>query len=141
MARKKNENVLTMPWESRGAFLRELFFGRRVRYLPWIVIGVLSVAGLLFDAHRRSQVQETRLVIDRVHRALTAFRLDFGRCPSSMTELVHPPRAGVRYLDEEPRDAWDQPLWVRCPGRYDEDDADVVSAGPSGNFLNDDNIW
>jgi hypothetical protein len=112
-----------------------------VRYLPWIVIGVLSVAGLLFDAHRRSQVHETRVVIDRVHRALTAFRLDFGRCPSSMTELVHPPRSGVRYLDEEPLDAWGQPLWVRCPGRYDEDDADVVSAGPSGNFLNDDNIW
>jgi hypothetical protein len=58
-----------------------------------------------------------------------------------MTELVHPPRSGVRYLDEEPLDAWGQPLWVRCPGRYDEDDADVVSAGPSGNFLNDDNIW
>jgi hypothetical protein len=141
MARKKNESVLTMPWESRGAFLRELFFGRRVRYLPWIVLGVLCVAGLLFDAHRRSQVQRTRMVIDQVHRALTAFRLDFGRCPSSMTELVHPPRSGVRYLDEEPLDAWARPLWVRCPARYDADDADVVSAGPSGNFLNDDNIW
>ncbi|MBX7191220.1 MAG: type II secretion system protein GspG [Sandaracinaceae bacterium] len=141
MARKKHESALTMPWQARGAWLRELFFGRRVRYLPWIVLGVLSLAGLLFSAHRRAQVRQTRVELDRVHRALTAFRLDFGRCPSSMTELVHPPRSGVRYLEEEPLDAWGNPLWVRCPGRYDEDDADVVSAGPSGNFLIDDNIW
>jgi len=141
MARKKNETALTMPWESRGAWLRELFFGRRVRYLPWIVLGVLALGGLLFSAKRRAEVYETRAVNDRVHRAVTAFRLDFGRCPSSMTELVHPPRSGVRYLEEEPRDAWGSSLWVRCPGRYDEDDADVVSAGPSRSFLIDDNVW
>lgn len=141
MARKKNAAALTMPWESRGAWVRELFFGRRVRYLPWIALGVLAVGGLFFSAHRRSQVSDTRVQIEGVHRALTAFRLDFGRCPSSMTELVHPPRSGVRYLEEEPRDAWGNPLWVRCPARYDENDDDVVSAGPSGNFLIDDNIW
>jgi len=141
MARKKHESALTMPWEGRGAWVRDLFFGKRVRYLPWIVLSVSFVALLLFTAQRRQETRETRIVIESVHRAITAFRLDFGRCPSSMTELVHPPRAGVRYLDTEPRDAWGEPLWVRCPGRYDEDDADVVSAGPSRNFLNDDNIW
>jgi hypothetical protein len=141
MARKKHETALTMPWESRGAWLRELLFGRRVRYLPWLVLGLLSVAGLLFSAHRRGQVRDTRLVIDRVQRAVSAFRLDFGRCPSSMTELVHPPRSGVRYLEVEPLDAWGSPLWVRCPGRYDDSGADVVSAGPSQSFLVDDNVW
>jgi hypothetical protein len=141
MARKKHESALTMPWESRGAWLRELFFGRRVRYLPWIALAVLSVGGVSWTAHRRAQLRETRLGLDQVHRAVSAFRLDFGRCPSSMTELVHPPRSGVRYLDAEPLDAWGSPLWVRCPGRYDEDDADVVSAGPSRSFLVDDNVW
>lgn len=130
-----------MPWQARGAFLRELFFGRHVRYLPWIVLGALTAFGVIFSAYRRVEVRRTRVAIDRLHHAVTAFRLDFGRCPSTMTELVHPPRSGVRYLDEEPRDAWGNALWVRCPARYDEDGVDVVSAGPSGNFLIDDNIW
>jgi hypothetical protein len=30
-------------------------------------------------------------------------------------------------------------LHVRCPG-YFEDEADVISAGPSGSLLEDDNI-
>ncbi len=135
------KRALTMPWRARGALLRELVFGRHLRHLPWIVLSILALFGLVFSAHRRVEVRQTRVAIDRAHRALTAFRLDFGRCPSSMTELVHPPRSGVRYLDEEPLDAWGHPLFVRCPGRYDADDADVVSAGPSGNFLIDDNIW
>lgn len=141
MARRKHESTLTMPWESRGAWLRDFVFGRRVRYLPWLALALGTLAGLVFTAHRRSEVRTTRRTIDAVHRAVTTFRLDFGRCPASMTELLHPPRSGSHYLDEEPVDAWGNPLWVRCPGRYDPDGEDVVSAGPSGNFLIDDNIW
>ncbi len=137
-SRKKHEIVL--PWESRSAWLRELVYEGRLRFLP-VVLGLLLLLGWTVTAAlRRADVEATRRTIDDVHRALDAFRLDYGRCPTTMRELVHPPRTGNHYVDEEPIDAWGNPLWVRCPGRYDPDGADVVSAGPSGNFLDADNV-
>ncbi len=137
-SRKKNDMVL--PWESRGAWLRERLDGSRLRTIPIVLGVVLVLFWTVSAAIRRHDVQSTRRTIDDVHRALDAFRLDYGRCPTTMRELLHPPRTGNRYLDAEPHDAWDNPLWVRCPGRYDPDGADVVSAGPSGNFLDADNV-
>jgi len=137
-SRKKHDIVL--PWESRGAWLRERFDGSRLRTIPIALAVVLGLFWTVSAAVRRHDVQSTRRTIDDVHRALDAFRLDYGRCPTTMRELLHPPRTGNRYLEAEPHDAWDNALWVRCPGRYDPDGADVVSAGPSGNFLDADNV-
>lgn len=141
MAKRRKSSGLALPWESQGTWIRDLFFGHRARYLPWIALTLIVVYAVASRALHREQVLETRDTIARVHRGIAAFRVDFGRCPSSMRELVHPPRTGVRYLDEEPRDAWGRALWVRCPARYGPEGEDVVSAGPSGSFLDDDNVW
>lgn len=139
MAGPKKSSVV-LPWESRGAWLREIVYEGRLRWIPIAAGLLLLVAWAVNAAVHRHDVQSTRRTIDDVHRALDAFRLDYGRCPATLRELLHPPRTGHRYLDGEPLDAWGNALWIRCPGRYDPDGADVVSAGPSGNFLDADNV-
>lgn len=120
--------------------MRQLLAGRRWKVLLLLGIG----AGVLFlvgsSAQRAERVRDTRAASARIKRAISAFRADLGRCPHSLEELVHPPRSGRRYLHEIPVDGWGRPFFVRCPGRYDPEDADVISAGPSGSFLEDDNI-
>jgi hypothetical protein len=121
-------------------WLRDLVTGPRVRLIPIAALVVLvgwAGTALAIEEH---DIDATRQTIDDVHRAIDAFRLDYGRCPTTMRELVHPPRTGAYYLEDEPVDAWGNRLWVRCPARYDAEGADVVSAGPSGNFLDADNV-
>jgi hypothetical protein len=141
MARRRiSPSTLALPWERQGSRLREMIQGGRWRWLFGLVLFVGIGAAVWHSAAERDRVRRTREVIAETRRALAQFREDVGRCPNSMRELVHPPRSGVRYLREMPVDGWGNPLWVRCPGRYDPDGVDVVSAGPSGNFLVDDNI-
>ena len=105
MATRKRTDIV-LPWESRSAWLRELVYEGRVRYVPLFLIGLFLLGWAILSAVRRNDIESTRRRIDDVHRALDAFRLDYGRCPTTMRELVHPPRTGNRYLDEEPLDAW-----------------------------------
>jgi type II secretory pathway pseudopilin PulG len=141
MARRRSGGrSIALPWERRGAWIRELLAGRRWKVMLLVVVGA---AALLIVAHRAEQRQrqrETRTAIAEIKRSIAAFRADMGRCPHTLHELMHPPRSGRRYLRQLPVDGWGNAFWVRCPGRYDPEGADVVSAGPSGNFLVDDNF-
>src|SRR5262245_33208114 len=141
MARRRiTASTLALPWERQGSRLRELIASGRWRWA--IVIAAVRAIGasIYASAAEREKVRRTREVIAEVRRALSQFREDVGRCPHTVRELVHPPRAGTRYLADEPVDGWGNPLWIRCPGRESPDGVDVVSAGPSGNFLVDDNV-
>ena len=141
MARQRRRGPsIALPWERRGAWIRELIAGRRWKM---ILLATLAVAALLLvarSADQRQRERETRAAISEIKRGIAAFRADLGRCPQSLHELLHPPRSGRRYLRHIPVDGWGRALWVRCPGRYDPDGADVVSAGPSGSYLEDDNL-
>jgi hypothetical protein len=116
-----------------------VFTGSRWRAALVALLLVLSIGTLARAAKERDRERLTRVAIDEVHRAVTRFRAEVGRCPRSMEELAHPPRGGSHYLREIPLDGWGQPLLMRCPGRGDPDDADVISAGPSGSLAVDDN--
>jgi hypothetical protein len=132
---------IALPWERRGAWLREVLAGRRWKLLlgAGAILTTLLFVGQA--AERRERVRETRAAIAEIKRSVSAFRNDLGRCPHSLNELLHPPRTGGRrYLRHVPVDGWGRAFHVRCPGRYDPEDADVISAGPSGDFLEDDNL-
>ena len=140
MPRRRVISSLALPWERQGSRLRELFSSGRWR----MAVALVVIAGFAWaiwgSVAERERLRRTREVIAETRRALSQFREDVGRCPHGVRELAHPTRAGTRYLREEPMDGWGNPLWVRCPGRYDPDGVDVVSAGPSGSFLVDDNV-
>ncbi len=141
MARhKQTTRGVALPWERRGAWVRQLLAGRRWKVIL-ILAAILAVLALVGNAaEQRRRARETRATIGEIKRAVASFRADFGRCPHSLYELMHPPRSGERYLRATPVDGWGHAFHVRCPGRYDPDGVDVVSAGPSGSFLVDDNI-
>ena len=138
---RERTSQVTLPWEPRVGLVRDLLSGRRIRLVPMALAGLFAIGFVADHAIAERDLGRTRDVIDRTHRAIAHFRADMGRCPSTIRELVHPPRTGAHYLENEPLDAWGRPLWVRCPGRYDADGEDVVSAGPSGSFLSDTTVW
>jgi hypothetical protein len=131
---------IALPWERRGAWIGQLFTRRRFGVVVGVALAVAAVLGLWRTADERARIRATRAAIAVVRRGAAEFREDLGRCPRSTVELVHPPRTGVRYLAELPVDGWGRPLYVRCPGAADPEAIDVVSAGPSGDFFNDDNV-
>ena len=100
---------------------------------------VVLAIGFTRYARHRVQVRDTRIAIAQVKEAIDRFQTDVGRCPGSNTELLHPPLSQKNYLDAMPKDGWGRPLSIRCPGHFEEE-AEVISAGPSGSLLQDDNI-
>jgi len=136
--RRRGERV-ALPWERRGGRLRSVIGNTRWQAITSILVGLLLLIGFVRHAERRVRLRDTRVAIAQVKQAIGRFRADVGRCPSSNAELLHPPLSQKHYLDALPSDGWDRPLHVRCPGHF-EDEADVISAGPSGSLLQDDNI-
>lgn len=140
MARRRQQpSSVRLPWEDRRGIRRFLERSRLSVVLGLVVFGVLALLVTRAAANRQRR-NETRATIGQVHRAVARFRADFGRCPRNVTELLHPPRGRMTYLHGEPRDAWARPILLTCPAPDDPDTQDVVSAGPSGDFLVDDNI-
>ena len=139
MARRRQKERISLPWEKRrGRWSTAI---RNPRWQAWIGGALLVVAAVTFAryARHRVRVRDTKVAIAHLKDAIERFRADMGRCPSSDTELLHPPRSQTHYLDAMPMDGWGRPFTVRCPG-YFRSEAEVVSAGPSGSLLQDDNI-
>jgi type II secretory pathway pseudopilin PulG len=111
----------------------------RWQALLGLLMLVLLAVGFARYARHRIRLRDTQVAIGQVKQAIDRFRADVGRCPSSDAELVRPPLSQKHYLDSMPKDGWGQPLTIRCPGYFGED-AEVISAGPSGSLLKDDNI-
>jgi hypothetical protein len=139
--RKKTAlHAVLLPWERRQPWLGGLSSGRRWRSLLMSGLVGLFIVTSWNVADYRARVRSTRASIADVKRAIATFRAELGRCPTSKIELVHPPRAGARYLAEVPPDGWGRELLVRCPAPEDPSDAEVISAGPSGSFSEDDHV-
>jgi hypothetical protein len=141
MARRtrKRSRRLALPWEREQG----PFFTLPARRRVWPTFVALALALLLVGAYqlggRRAEVRATRAALGEVDDATRAFLSDIGRCPHDVRELVHPPRSGVHYLAEPPVDAWGHALHLRCVDGP-KPEVEVMSAGKSGSFLDDDNI-
>ena len=139
MTRRTRRERVALPWERRGGRWRGALSNTRWQALLVSVLLVMLAIGFARYARHRVRVRDTRVAIAQVKQAIDRFRADVGRCPSSETELLHPPLSQKHYLDSIPKDGWGRPLSIRCPG-YFEEEAEVISAGPSGSLLKDDNI-
>lgn len=137
----KRRRGVSLPWEGRSVWLAELISGKswRVVLLSALLLAVVSL--IWSKAMERTRVRITRAAIAEVRRAVLAFHEEVGRCPHSSVELVHPPKAGARYLNALPNDGWNRPLYIRCQGGKSLNSVIVISAGPSGSFNNDDNVF
>lgn len=130
MPRKKPSTGIALPWENRGATIRRIFAASRSRSL----VALFAIAAGAFVTYQRSEQRrvsrETRESTAEVEHAVTRFRMEIGRCPRSLDELLHPPRAGTRYLRATPLDGHGRPLIVHCPAPNDPDAVEVASSPP-----------
>ena len=139
--RLRSRNIL-LPWERKTALRGRAVFAYQ-RYVALLAAAAATVWLLSFAyraADERARIRATRAAIIEARRAVTAFVAELGRCPHSMVELLHPPKAGADYLNEVPVDGWGRKLYIRCPGHRPQDVAEVMSAGPTGSFLVDDHV-
>jgi len=139
VARRTQRERVSLPWERRGGRWRTALRNTRWQALLGFVVLIVLTIGFARYARHRIRVRDTQVAIAQVKQAIDRFRADVGRCPRSNTELLHPPLSQKHYLDSMPKDGWGRPLSIRCPGHFEEE-ADVISAGPSGSLLKDDNI-
>ena len=139
MARRQQKERISLPWEGRGGRWWGALSNPRWQALLGLFLILVGAAGFIRYTQHRIRVRNTEVAIAQLKQAIDRFRADLGRCPSSKTELLHPPRSQKHYLDSMPKDGWGRPFAIRCPG-YFEEEAEVISAGPSGSLLQDDNI-
>jgi len=139
VARRRQGERVSLPWERRAGRWRGVLRNTRWQALLGLLMLVLLTLGFARYARHRIRLRDTQVAIAQVKQAIDRFRADVGRCPSSDAELLHPPLSQKHYLDSMPKDGWGRPLTIRCPGYFGEE-AEVISAGPSGSLLRDDNI-
>ena len=130
---------LPLPWERATRPLRAPLSGRRLLPLVGMVAAVALGVGTYVLGGRRADIQSTRATLAEIESATRAFVGDLGRCPEDTSELVHPPKSGLNYLSEPPLDAWGHAPELYCSAG-EHTDIEVLSAGPSGSFMDDDNV-
>jgi len=135
---QKRSARLPLPWE-RASRSAPSLSGHRL--VPLLGIGALCALALAAYhlGGRRADMRATRAMLGEVERATRDFVGDLGRCPEDANELVHPPKSGMHYLSDPPLDAWGRPPYLRCEAG-EHTTIEVLSAGPSGSFLDDDNV-
>lgn len=134
MAKRGREPTVFLPWETKSPWAPR-FALRRVRTVVLLALALgLCVVLVRVDRWRRA-VFVTRVAVDEAQRALEAWRSDHeGRCPGDWSALLLPSEGREPYLAHLPRDGWENPLRLRCPGRKNPHSADVASPGPTGRF-------
>lgn len=110
--------------------------------VPVVVLGVgiASMAWAMHLAIDRQTCDGPRNQAYEIAKSCEIFRLQAGRWPRQLDELVTPPRPHKAIMEQEPRDPWGRPWQVLTPGARNVDRFDVVSAGPDGVFFTADDI-
>jgi general secretion pathway protein G len=99
-----------------------------------LIMGAVGVQ--LYKKWRQAQIETTKQEIMTTKTALTEYALDQpDRCPSSLSDL-----AENGNLEDEPLDAWGEPLLFRCPAQNGRAVADIWSKGPDGEEGTGDDI-
>ena len=107
-----------------------------------VIIGsivVVNFTGIMGGADEdTSQVQ-----VDNVAKACGLFKIQMGRVPNDLTELLNKPAQIPRgrnwkgpYMDEIPRDTFDRDLQYST----NENSFEVRSAGPDGQYNTEDDL-
>lgn len=141
MLRRRPKKNIPLPWEGKLGVLREIFAGRRWKIVVGGMFGFAALFALygLFD--QQARFRTTHAAITKVKHAIYNYRLQHGTCPSSTVVMFSGGHLSGRTFSAVPTDGWGRELMVICPSPHDALGAEVFSAGPSGSFFKDDNVY
>ncbi|MDX8408567.1 MAG: type II secretion system major pseudopilin GspG [Mariprofundales bacterium] len=100
-----------------------------------IIIGVLAamVAPRFIERADEAKVEATKAQMSSIAQALKLYRLQQGKYPTSgegLKVLVQAGKSGKRYMDNLPKDAWNNDFVYLAPGVHG--DFDILSHGGDG---------
>lgn len=125
--RRQTQQRILFPWDVRVGVLRWLLVGRFRSVLT--VGGLIGFVALVAMRERgRSGERQTRAAIYDVRQAMDAYMAEHdGGCPPALDDVASFAKRNV-----VPRDAWDRPLRITCPGRQPGSAYEIASDGPDG---------
>ncbi|SEM73690.1 general secretion pathway protein G [Syntrophus gentianae] len=103
-----------------------------------IIIGLIAslIAPNLIGRYERSREEIAKTQVEMLSSGVLSFKLDVGRYPSTLEELIKSTDAKWRgpYLSKQtvPRDPWDQEYQYKVPGEHGP--FDLYSLGPNGKL-------
>ena len=117
--------------------------------LVLVILGILAAIVVPKFAGRTEQARLTaaQTQISSFGTALDAFEVDNGYYPkgkNGLNDLVQAPRDAQNwhgpYLDNIPKDPWNNDYTYECPGRNNPNSFDLMSMGTDGRAGTDDDI-
>ena len=91
---------------------------------------------------KQARVTAAQTQIANFKTALDIFETDNGYYPkgrNGMADLIQQPRDATSwhgpYLDQIPKDPWDQDYIYECPGKHNPSSYDISSLGPPGEQM------
>jgi len=103
-----------------------------------IIIGLIAslIAPNLIGRYERSREEIAKAQVEMLSSGVLAFKLDLGRYPETLEELIKSTDAKWRgpYLSKQtvPRDPWDQEYQYKVPGEHGP--FDLYSLGANGKL-------
>lgn len=128
MAQKRFiEQRVFFPWERRGSLIRRLGL-RRARPFAWVALFGFLLTVIAIRERREAGERRTRALMQEVRVALDGYLADHdGQCPRRFEQLER-----YAHFKGVPRDAWGNPLRLRCPAPRGDLPYLLSSDGPDG---------
>ncbi|RMF73034.1 MAG: type II secretion system protein GspG [Planctomycetota bacterium] len=118
-----------------------------------VILGILAalIVPQFMGTGEKARIDATAIKIKSLDSQLEMFRMHCGRLPTTeegLEALLTQPDdealegkwAGPYIKGGIPRDAWNRELRYEYPGTYNENGYDLSSAGPNGEFGDEDDI-
>jgi len=106
-----------------------------------LVTGVVGVA--VFGRLKDAQIQTTQTQIKAIADALDHYKLSFRKYPSTaegLSVLAAPKGKQEPFMNQIPKDAWDNSFVYIFPGSHNSGSFDLLSYGPDGSSGGSDDI-
>ncbi len=113
-------------------------FKRRVVRILVVFAVIVYVAWAVTAQSEEMKVKQAIVDISRIEHVARLFKVDEGRCPDDVEELISP-EWNNRYTAPV-TDPWGSPYRLLCPAQSDPNGVRVVSGGPNGAKGMDDDI-